>query len=190
MHLKSVLKLFPALAAIAPMSFAAANFGRFGQNLEHAKKTHFFTWFHLEETAAVDASHIFKSSGPKFHDLVKLEVNVGPDGSFRSITLAVKRSFLDGPKSPFANDISKSFLEIAIPERNDEVRALITQIWNPPSGDRIVLRHPDAPRPELPATPTRAYRVFTGRDETYSMPASPFKLSLENDDGWLSITVL
>jgi hypothetical protein len=160
-----------AIAAIAPISFAASNFGNFGQNLEHAKKTHFFTWFYLEETGARGDTHTFQPSGPKFHDLVKLDVSLRPDGSFRSMTLAVKRTFLDGPRSPFANDISKSFLETAIPEGNNEVRTLISQIWNSPSGDRIVLRSENAPRPELPSTPTPAYRVFTGRDQSWSMPA-------------------
>jgi hypothetical protein len=190
MNLTSVLKLFPALAAIAPMSFAAAsNFGHFGQNLEHAKKTHFFTWFYLEETSSTNDTRTFQPSGPKFHDLVKLHVNVRADGSFRGLTLAVKRSFIDGPNAPFARDISKSFLETAIPEGNDEIRALINQIWNSPSGSGTMIRHENSPRPELPQTPTPSYRVFTGRDQTWSMPAHPFQLKLENRDGWLRISV-
>jgi len=53
-----------------------------------------------------------------------------------------------------------------------------------------VIRYEGAPQPELPETPTPAYRVFLGQDLRWSMPGNPLRLTLDNRDGWLYITVL
>jgi hypothetical protein len=191
MNLRKLVRFFPVLAALAPLSLAAAaSFGRFGESLEQAKKTHFFTWFHLEQTASGGDTRTFQPTAPKFRELVKLRVTTNTAGEIRGMTLAVQRSFIDGPDSVFARDIAKSFLDGAAgEENNDDVKQLINQIWNSPTGGRTVIRR-ESVRPELPATPTAAYRVFTGLDLVWSAPLSQFSLMLENrEDGWLYMTV-
>ncbi len=136
MKLRSILRLFPALAALAPLGLAAASFGRFGETLGQAKATHFFTWFHLEQTAADGGSSVFQPSA-KFHDLVKVAAKTRSDDSIGGMTLAVQRTFIDGVESPFARDIAKSFLQGAISEENADVKDLINQIWNSTSGGAL-----------------------------------------------------
>jgi hypothetical protein len=186
-----LVRFLPVLAALAPLSLAAAvSLGRFGESLEQAKKTHFFTWFHLEQTAAEGDSRVFQPEAPKFRELVKLRVTTNAAGEIRGMTLAVQRSFIDGPDSVFARDIAKSFLDGAAgEENNDDLKQLINQIWNSPTGGRTVIER-ESVRPELPATPTAAYRVFTGQDQTWLTALSRFFLRLENrEDGWLYMRV-
>src|SRR5260370_24374561 len=132
MNLRKLVRFFSALAALAPLSLAAAvSFGRFGESLEQAKKTHFFTWFHLEQTAAEGDTRTFQPEAPKFRELVKLRVTTNAAGEIRGMMLAVKRSFIDGPDTPFARDIAKSFLDSAAGEEsNEDLKQLINQIWN------------------------------------------------------------
>ena len=194
MNLRRLVTLFPALAALAPLGVAAAaGFGRFGATLEEAKGTHFFTWFHLEQTAM---GGCFQPSGERFHDLVKLTVNTLPNGEIRAMTLALKRSFIDGRDSTFARDIAKSFLDAAAHGEgleNSDVTDLINQIWNSPSGGRTVIIRSDAPRPNLPAQPTPAYRVFLGQGPSWWEKVADQRLTLENrtdaGEGWLVIRV-
>jgi hypothetical protein len=177
MNLRRFLTLFPALAALAPLGVAATvGFGRFGATLEEAKGTHFFTWFHLEQTAL---GVCFQPSGEKFHDLVKLTVNTLPNGEIRAMTLAVKRSFIDGRDSIFARDIAKSFLEAAVHGdglENRDVTELINEIWNSPRDGR-----------------TPAYGVFLGQGPEWSEQVALQKLTLENrmesGEGWLIMRV-
>ena len=193
MNLRKLVRLFPALAALAPLGVAApADFGRFGATLDEAKRTQFFTWFHLEQTAADGSKICFQPSGAKFHDLVKVTVDA-PGGAIRGMTVAVKRSFIDGADSKFARDIAKSFLNLAAygdgPE-NSDLTELINQIWNSPSGGRTGIIRSDAPQPKLPAQATLAYRVFLGQERSWSDKVAYLQmLTLENrtdaGEGWL-----
>src|SRR5258707_5752709 len=103
MNLRKLVRFFSALAALAPLSLAAAvSFGRFGESLEQAKKTHFFTWFHLEQTAVEGDARIFQPSGEKFHALVKVTVDSPAGGSIRRVALAVQPGVLVRPASGLA----------------------------------------------------------------------------------------
>ena len=191
MNLRRLLRLVPALAALAPLGVAAAaGFGRFDATVEEAKRTHFFTWFHLEQTSAEGSKICFQPSGATFHDLVKVTVDAVANGEIRGMTLAVKRSFIDGRDSVFARDIAKSFLDAAAygdgPE-NGDVTELINQIWNSPSGRRTAIMRSDAPRPNLPAQPTAPYRVFLGQEQSWSAKCLTLENRTDGGEAWLMI---
>jgi len=190
MNLRKLLSLVPAVAALAPLSVAAAApFGRFGGTLNDAKQTHFFTWFHMEQTAEENGTLTFQPSGPRFHDLVKLKVRTA-SGEIRGMTLTIRRSFIDGRDSAFARDITKSFLESGAhgdSPMTPDLESLLNEIWNSPNGSTVI--RADGPRPTLPERPSAAYRVFAGREEAWSGRLGNAKVDMRNDDGWLLIGV-
>ena len=161
-----LIKFIPFLAALAPLTHAAA-FGRFGTSLDQAKQTSFFTWFHLEQTSADAGVRCFQPSGAKFHDKVKVLVKTNAAG-LQTMTLMLQRSFIDGRESPFARDIAKSFLDNGLSEPElDQVRDLYNSIAAFPAGSNVIVGA-DAPRPKLPSTPTLAYQAFEGQRTSYS----------------------
>jgi hypothetical protein len=175
MNFRKLLGFLPALAPLAVA--AAAPFGQFGSTLDAAKQTQFFTWFHMVQTEVDGGAATFQPSGPRFHDLVKLRVNTMA-GEIRSMTLAVRRSFIDGRDSVFARDISKSFLEMT---DSDAFRSLIKEVWESRS---------DRGRKDLPEEPSAAYRVFLGEEAAWSGTFGPgSKIDVKNDGEWLLIGV-
>jgi hypothetical protein len=114
-------------------------FGSMGTTLETARKTGFFQWFHMAETdrRQEESGEVvrFRPSGDKFHDLCFLDVLLAPAGEFVRMELVVKRSFIDGADSLFAQDLVNSFLHAALPDAcRNILEDFITEI-NTPAGD-------------------------------------------------------
>src|SRR5579885_720421 len=105
MNIQKFLRWMAAAVAIPGTAVATKvvfvrQFGQFGSTLEQARKTEFFSWFHLEETGREPRGGTqevirFQPSGPKFHDLaiVSFETN---DATIDAVTLRLERSFIDG----------------------------------------------------------------------------------------------
>jgi hypothetical protein len=95
------------------------SFGSMGTTLLTARDTGFFRWFHLEETErrAEEPGEVvrFRPSGEKFRDLCYLDILMAPDGHLVRMELVVRRSFIDGRESVFAQDLIKSFLKATLP---------------------------------------------------------------------------
>jgi hypothetical protein len=96
---RCALAAFLPCLAMATMVMKVYNFGQFGQSLAEAKKTEFFTFFHLVETGREDHGSYetirCQPSGPKFHDLVGLpDTSKRPRCTFhaRSLTARTRRS--------------------------------------------------------------------------------------------------
>ena len=172
MNIRKFLRWVAAAAAIPGIGMATKvamvrQFGQFGSTIEQARKTEFFSWFHLEETAREPRGGTqevvrFQPSGPKFHDLaiVSFEMN---GGSIDAVTMQLSRSFIAGSEEAFARDIAASFLRTALPaEDKFEADDLIRQISNDYRGSRTVILQKSADR-TFPQTPTPLYEVFLGR---------------------------
>jgi hypothetical protein len=95
------------------------SFGSMGTTLQTARETGFFQWFHLVETErrAEEPGEIvrFRPSGEKFRDLCYLDILMAPDGQLVRMELVVRRTFIDGRDSVFAQDLIKSFLKATLP---------------------------------------------------------------------------
>ncbi len=143
-------------------------FGSMGTTLENAKKTGFFRWFHMAELERrpEEPGELvrFRPAGDKFHDLCFLDILLAPGGDFVRMELVVKRSFVDGHDSLFAQDLVNSFLHAALP---DACRSIlddfITEI-NTPAGEGQ----------------TPAFHVFKGRLNAWSTQTGWSRLQFAN----------
>jgi hypothetical protein len=159
------------------------NFGRLGETVEDARRTEMFTWFHLVETGREQHGYgvivRFQPSGPKFHDVAMVSLEV-ESGGIKAATLRLSRAFIDGPDEAFARDIAVSFLGNAL-TTEDRSRAdhLIRQIANDYRGQRPLIVHGSADR-EVPQPLTPAYEVFLGHGVDASWPLAHMDLHLIN----------
>ena len=185
MKLSNFIK-WPAAIALLPclaMATTTHRFGAFGDTLEDAKKTDFFKFFHMAETGRADAGGCetirFQPSGPQFHDLVILNVEV-VGGHIGAATLHLKRSFIDSHDEAFARDIAASFLGHALSDETDtEARNLIAQIRNDYRGEVMVISGPGADR-KVPLPLTPEYMVFLGQSVQGNGSFNYMDISLTN----------
>src|SRR5579862_7574570 len=90
--------------------------GLLGMSLPDARKTDFFSWFHLEETGRkVDSNGrmavSFKPDGEAFHKLLTVRTALDAQERIVQIDLYLSRAFInDRTERAFANDIAKSLL--------------------------------------------------------------------------------
>ena len=155
-------------------------------NLEAAKKTDFFTWFHLEQSgpaAAEGAAAVldFKPGGPAFHNLVDVNIFLEND-AVPKVSLVMDHAFMSGQTVPFASDFARSFLAFTLPDAKSgpiaELKTEIDKWWR---SDRTFVPVPGAAVPtKLPSMPSPAYMVYLGGGESYALPLANGRLLLEN----------
>jgi hypothetical protein len=188
------------LAGVAlgmPAILMAASFGGFGMNLDQARKTGFFTWFHLQQTGEQQTppgtTITFKPSGEKFRDLVTMKVTTGPDRGITGMELMLSRAFVDSKKDGiFARDITKSFVRTAFAEGSDQdIQDLANQIEYLATSSQTILLHKSYKPPKLPAEPTPGYLTYLGQQQSYEHAATGKTLHLENSaiDGGKSLII-
>jgi hypothetical protein len=188
------------LAGVAlgiPAILMAASFGGFGMNLDQAKKTDFFTWFHLQQTGeqrtAQGATITFKPSGKQFRDLVTMKVTTGPDREITGMELILSRAFVDSKKDGiFARDIAKSLLRTTFATGADQdIQDLENQIEYLGTSSQTIILHKSYKPPKLPAEPTPGYLTYLGRQQSYEHAAAGKTLQLENAtiDGGKSLII-
>ena len=165
-----------------------------GMSLAEAKRTEFFTWFHLQQTGKeTDAKNrpvvIFQPSGGAFHELVSVRAGLDEHEHIVHFELLLARSFIDDKKQGvFANDIAKSFLLDAAPGADqDALRGLADDISsNQMSEQRVITRQPLPPPPQRPGP---AYLTYLGQRQQDTEQLSNSTLHLENlkrgDQEWL-----
>lgn len=185
---KQLLQIF-MLAGIAlglPAYLEAAPFGGFGVSLDQARKTDFFTWFHLTQVAQEEVADAkvtsFKPSGEKFRELVTFKVTTAQDGSLTAMELSLRRAFVDNPRDGiFARDITKSLLRTAFADSADEeIKALADQIEYLGTSTSVIIQHSSRKPPKLPASPTPGYLVYLGKQQSYEHVAGSKTLILNN----------
>lgn len=157
-----------------------SKFGDLGPTVEDAKKTGFFTWFHLEQTASRPGANgrtilDFQPSGEKFHNLAKFRIECDAQSqAIASLELILSRAFIESRgNGPFAADIAKSLLLASISEADAGIvgpiaREIEARAYS--AGQVIV--GPGYERPDLPETPSAAFLAYTGK-----RPAAAFSLS-------------
>ena len=163
--------------AVLPVMLAGAPpgaFGGFGNTLDSAKKTDFFTFFHLEQTGESTAKDgktiVFQPTADKFHALVHVYMTVDGKSQIQGAELDLSRAFVDSTSDGvFARDIAKSFLQTATdPQDLDRVDNLIKEIGQLLGTDRPVIAHPDAVQnPAGP--PSMGYRVYLGQENRFEL---------------------
>lgn len=143
-------------------------FGSMGTTLETACKTGFFRWFHLAETERRPEGPgelvRFRPAGDKFFELCFLDILMAPTGEFVRMELVVKRSFIDGPESLFAQDLVNSFLHAALPDACRSILEDFVAEINTPAGDGR----------------TPAFQVFKGRLNAWSKQTGWSQLHFAN----------
>jgi hypothetical protein len=159
-----------------------------GQDLNQARDTWFFQWFHLQRQTAKKDGDVglirFSPQGGAFRNQVALDLAVDPGGAITLMTLGLGRKFVDDPDDgPYARDIAQAFLRAALPPADAVgARALadeIATLETPPESDR---------------GPSEAYAVFLGRapeftiESDYGAQVTVANLGIEGED-WLLISV-
>lgn len=143
-------------------------FGAMGKDIETARRSEFFAWFHLNETEQHEERPgevlRFRPSGEKFHGLCYVDALITPTGQLVAFELAVERAFLDGSDRLFAQDLVKSFLFAALP---DACRSLLNDFleeMNAPASDGE----------------TPGYQVFRGRRSNWKTETGWSRLVMAN----------
>jgi hypothetical protein len=143
-------------------------FGSMGTTLETARKTGFFRWFHIAETErrAEEPGELvrFRPAGDKFHDLCFLDILSALGGEFVRMELVVKRSFIDGADSLFAQDLVNSFLNATLPDACRSILEDFIAEINTPAGEGQ----------------TPGFQVFKGRLNAWSTQTGWSRLHLAN----------
>jgi|GEM_PF-701919 len=172
------------LGLAAPL--AAASFGNLGENLEQAKQTEFFRFFHLEQSqvSKSEGSTVtaFKPTGEKFRPLVTIKVTTDGASRILALEMALARSFIDDPRDGvFARDIAKSFLQAALPAPRDwETTDLINEIQFQATSTMTIIKHP-ANEPKLPEKPTPGYLTYLGKQPSCEHRLRDYLLRLVNE---------
>jgi hypothetical protein len=158
-----------------------------GLPMEQAKKTDFFTFFHLEQTGsetdqAKNQVLTFKTTGD-FRRLVTVRVTLDPGQRIGGMELTFLRSFVDHPfNSVFARDFAKSMLRAMLPEADaKKVADLVNEIEFGLTGQAHVLAGKTPPR--LPAVPTPGYEAFLGKRASHVQDLESVRLELRNQKG-------
>lgn len=134
-----------------------------GMTLEEAKKTDFFTFFHLKQTTTTPigqggfAEVLFKPESEQFAKLVTVKVLVSPKQDVVGMSLHLDRTFVDHRVNGlFARDIAKSMLLATLPEKDvAQKKDLVLEVQS-----ALGVRSS-----ELPATPTAGYETYLGQRE-------------------------
>jgi len=101
------------LGSLGAKDLALAATGELGENVEQARKTEFFRWFHLEESGRTGSVVYFKPSAERFRSLVTVNLSLDSRERLIGAELVLSRLFIDsGRDGLFARDIAKSFLRV------------------------------------------------------------------------------
>jgi hypothetical protein len=158
-----------------------------GQDLNQARDTWFFQWFHLQRQTARREGGVglirFSPQGGAFRNQVALDLAVDPGGSITSMTLGLGRKFVDDPDDgPYARDLAQAFLRAALPPPDAvAARALADEI--------ATIDTSDADR-----GPSEAYSVYLGQApecilvSDYGAQVTVANLGIEGED-WLIISI-
>src|SRR6266567_4055779 len=144
------------LGSLGAKDLALAGTGELGENVEQARKTEFFRWFHLEETGRTGSVVHFKPRAEKFRSLVTLNLSLDSRQRLIGAELVLSRSFIDsGVEGMFARDIAKSFLRVVTSaEERQAIGGLIGEIEQPPANLSTTLIVRGRPARKLPVAPS------------------------------------
>ena len=158
-----------------------------GRNLDTAKQTDFFLWFHLEQVnSTVDAAGNetleFRASGEKFRGFARLHVRCNPAGEIVGLELSLHRGFVESARDGvFAADYAKSFLLFATPPGDwKSVQGLAEEIEEGSFVGRHVIMHADVPRPNLPDSKSAGYLTYLGKQIEFSRELGGARLEIKN----------
>jgi len=158
-----------------------------GQELNQARDTWFFQWFHLVRQATRREGEggliRFAPQGGTFRNQVALDLAIDAAGTIGSMTLGLGRKFVDdADDGPYARDIAQAFLRAALPPSDAAAaRALADEIASPDGAA------------ESDRGPSDAYSVFLGQApecilESERAVVTVANLGIEGHD-WLLISV-
>jgi hypothetical protein len=143
-------------------------FGSLGSNLETARRSDFFQWFHLQEATRRPEPPgellTFRPEGAKFRELCSLQALATPTGEIVRLELIVGRSFIEGNQGLFAQDLLKSFLNAALTDACKELLRNFLAEMNEPgrNGETI------------------GYTTFRGRNPEWATETGWSRLRLAN----------
>ncbi len=155
--------------------------------MDEAKKTDFFTSFHLKQ----DGPRIFgrqgtilkfKPAGGAFRDLVGVKVTLDSKQRIVATELDLARSFIDDKRTGIsARDLTKSMLRSMIPEQDmpkasDLIREIEVGMDSPMAAVPSSGKHQ-----EIQRLPTPGYQTFLGKRASYEQTFDLTGLRLKNE---------
>lgn len=165
-------------------------FGVLGDTLAQAKRSEFFGWFHLGETAKETnnglTTRTFRPSSEQFHDLVTVQLTMDAHDKLERSALMILRAFIDhAESSTFAADITKSFLVASLEQPDIEMIAeAVTQIrqYQPATSrmKKISLKGA-APPPLAPGEGEPEYFTYAGKRRQFQRPLKSATLTMVNE---------
>lgn len=165
-------------------------FGSLGRTVAEARKSNFFTWFHLEPAtdSGVAGAMRFRPSSDQFGPLVAVDLIVADD-QIKAASLEIRRDFIDDPRQfPFAADIAKSFLLAGLgADQAVEAVANTIMAYRPAVATATVIRRADT----WPETPPRAGfdDVYAGRSAEMSIVANGLTARMSNAGDVLRVDI-
>jgi len=161
-----------------------------GRALDEAIDHDFFRWFHLARYEAprrlTDSAnwHGFRPEGPKFRNLVTVNLESDHAERITDAKLCLDRAFVEHAKDgAFARDITASFLRWVLPgEDQARIADFLTEIGDlGPNVIRMAGRMAGRmPVPVSPKRPSALHRVYLGSDKDVECALSGKILRISN----------
>ena len=170
------------LGSLGAKDLALAATGELGENVEQARKTEFFRWFHLEESGRTGSVVYFKPSAESFRSLVTVSLSLDSRERLIGAELVLSRLFIDsGRDGLFARDIATSFLRVVTSAAERQtIGGLVGEIEQPPASLSTTLIVREQPARRLPVAPSPGYGTFLGEQTHYEQSLPGGRIRLEN----------
>jgi hypothetical protein len=183
-------------------------FGSFGDSLDDAVRTEFFSFFHLVEdgrdTYADETAVVRFRPGGEYRPFTACGISTRVEGLMDRMALTVDGAFIDSPEIwRLARDITRSFIRDALAHQSDfeQVQEIIRDLLYRPQigakrapvtreeitaaiyrGERVIVRRgsgSDAPG-ELPPVVSRGFAVYTGDRDAFIRDLVATRLTMRN----------
>jgi hypothetical protein len=183
-------------------------FGSFGDSLDEAVRTEFFSWFGLIEDgrgACADGSVgvRYKPAGDKHHQFITGRISVRDEGAMDRVALEVHAAFIDHARDwPHARDITGSFIGAGLANQSDaaQVKELLRDLRDRPQpgakqrpasledvdatlfrGESVPVRRGGGNVPgDLSPIVSRGFAVYNGKREAFVRDLSATRFSMRN----------
>jgi hypothetical protein len=151
------------------------------------QQTELFSFFNIRETGRANSGEHMQTISCKpggFQESIDLAFNVARDDSLRGASLLLDRSWIGNGEhvNPFANDITKSFIDGLVPESDQPaVKHLVAAIMDAKGhNDKRINLHPPEQKGAPSINTIKAMATYLGAIPLHVIDLASSKVKLEN----------